>query len=164
MMAIIGSVTPEAVEGDTEAILAAIADDPMAAAGEKVGVGYCMGARHIVHMAAVRDDIAAVAAIHPGSLVTEGPDSPHLELPRIQGELYVGFAEDDRSATPELIDRFRHEMELAHVRGVVERLAGTGHGYAMADLPVYNRDAAERHFERTLDLWRRNLAQQPVGV
>ena len=30
----------------------------------------------------------------------------------------------------------------------------------MADLPVYQRDAAERHFERTLDLWRRNLSQQ----
>jgi hypothetical protein len=30
----------------------------------------------------------------------------------------------------------------------------------MADLPVYDRDAAERHFERALDLWRRNLAEQ----
>jgi hypothetical protein len=34
----------------------------------------------------------------------------------------------------------------------------------MADLPVYDRDAAERHFERTLDLWRRNLpAPQTVS-
>jgi hypothetical protein len=30
----------------------------------------------------------------------------------------------------------------------------------MADLPVYNRNAAERHFERTLELWRRNLTSQ----
>jgi hypothetical protein len=28
----------------------------------------------------------------------------------------------------------------------------------MADLPVYDRDAAEHTFERTLDLWRRNLS------
>ena len=28
----------------------------------------------------------------------------------------------------------------------------------LADLPAYNREAAERHFERTLDLWRRNLS------
>jgi hypothetical protein len=40
----------------------------------------------------------------------------------------------------------------------VERLPGTAHGFAMADLPVYDHDAAERHFERTLDLWRRALA------
>jgi hypothetical protein len=32
----------------------------------------------------------------------------------------------------------------------------------MADLPVYNHDAAEHHFERTLDLWRRNLSQERV--
>jgi hypothetical protein len=32
----------------------------------------------------------------------------------------------------------------------------------MADLHVYDPDAAERHFERTLDLWRRKLAQQAV--
>lgn len=28
---------------------------------------------------------------------------------------------------------------------------------AMADLPVYDEPAAERHFERTLELWRRTL-------
>jgi hypothetical protein len=26
----------------------------------------------------------------------------------------------------------------------------------------FNRDAAEPHFERTLDLWRRNLPPEPV--
>jgi hypothetical protein len=34
----------------------------------------------------------------------------------------------------------------------------------MADLPVHDPDAAERHFEQTLELWRRNLSQQPVGA
>jgi hypothetical protein len=32
----------------------------------------------------------------------------------------------------------------------------------MQDLPVYDRDAAERHFEKTLGLWRRNLS--PAGA
>ena len=41
---------------------------------------------------------------------------------------------------------------------------GTAHGFAMADLPVYNHDAAERHFQRTLELWRRNLSPQPVAA
>jgi hypothetical protein len=34
----------------------------------------------------------------------------------------------------------------------------------MADLPVYDERATERHFERTLDLWRRSLSQEPVGA
>jgi hypothetical protein len=33
----------------------------------------------------------------------------------------------------------------------------------MADLPVYDRDASERHFERTLQLWRRNATPEPAA-
>jgi carboxymethylenebutenolidase len=80
----------------------------------------------------------------------------------VRGELYFAFAETDRSVTPELVDQFREELRRQRVRGVVERLPGTAHGFAMADLPVYNRDAAEHHFERTLDLWRRNLSLEHV--
>jgi carboxymethylenebutenolidase len=56
------------------------------------------------------------------------------------------------------VDQFREEVRRQGVRGEVERWPGTTHGFAMADLPVYNREAAERHFERTLDLWRRNVS------
>jgi hypothetical protein len=34
----------------------------------------------------------------------------------------------------------------------------------MADLPVYDQSAAAHHFERPLELWRRNVTQQPVGA
>ena len=44
----------------------------------------------------------------------------------------------------------------------MERLAGTSHGFAMGDLPVYEERAAEHHFQQTLELWRRNLAQETV--
>jgi dienelactone hydrolase len=74
----------------------------------------------------------------------------------------LAFAENDQSATPEVVERLRVELEQQGVKGVVARLPGTGHGFAMADLSVYDRDAAEYHFERTLELWRRNLAQQAL--
>jgi len=154
---LVRDLTPEKIEADTEAALAAVADDPAASTGPKVAVGYCMGAKFALHAAAARDDLIAVAGIHPGALVTDEPDSPHLELPQVRAELYYAFAEHDRSATPESVDRFREAMAEAGVRGVVERLPGTEHGFSMADRPVYDRDASERHFERTLDLWRRNL-------
>jgi carboxymethylenebutenolidase len=124
-----------------------------------------MGAGLAVRAAAARpDEFVAAAAIHPGALVTDEPDSPHQGLASVRGELYVAFAENDRTATPESIDRFREEVEAHGVRGVVERLPGTTHGFAMADLPVYDRPAAERHFERTLDLWRRNLSEERVAT
>jgi carboxymethylenebutenolidase len=111
---------------------------------------------------ALGDEFVAVAGIHPGALVTDQPDSPHHALAGVRGELYFAFAENDRSATPEIVDRFRDELERAGVSGVVERVPGTAHGFAMADQPAYHPDAAERHFERTLELWRRNLEQQVV--
>jgi len=76
----------------------------------------------------------------------------------------TAFAEIDRSVTPELVERVRQELERQGVRGVVEQLPGVAHGFAMADLPVYDRAAAERHFERTLDLWRRNLSSEPAAI
>lgn len=165
LMRIVASVTPDAAMADTEAVLDAIADDPAAAAnGPMVCVGYCMGARIALHAAAAMPDrFVAAAGIHPGALVTDAPDSPHHDLAAVRAELYFAFAENDRSATPEVVERFREEMRAQGVEGVVERLPATSHGFAMADLPVYDRDATERHFERTLELWRRNLSQERVG-
>jgi carboxymethylenebutenolidase len=165
LMEVVSSVTPDAAMGDTRAILDTIADDPAASSGPKVCVGYCMGARIALRFAAsFPDEVVAAAGIHPGALVTDQPDSPHHDLASVEGELYFAFAENDHSATPENIERFRAELEAQDIKGIVERLPGTSHGFAMADLPVHDRDAAERHFEQTLELWRRSLAQQPVGA
>jgi carboxymethylenebutenolidase len=165
IVSVVGSVKPEAVMADTRAIFEAIVNDPAAAGGPKVCVGYCMGARLALHAAAAMPhEIVAAAGIHPGALITDHPDSPHQDLADVQAELYFAFAENDRSATPETVEEFRRELERHNVSGVVERLRGTTHGFAMADLPVYDRGAAERHFQRTLDLWRRNLSRQPANA
>jgi len=158
MMAAARSVTPEGVTADTRAALDAIASDPTAAPGPIVTVGYCLGARVSLHAAAALSDrVVAAAGIHPSALVTDESDSPHHDVARVRGELFFAFAEIDRTATPENVDQFRRELERNQVRGAVERWPGVTHGFAMADLPMYDRDAAERHFDRTLELWRRNL-------
>ncbi|HVC74943.1 MAG TPA: dienelactone hydrolase family protein [Candidatus Micrarchaeaceae archaeon] len=161
MMKAAGSVTPENVTADTKALLEAITSDPAASRGPKVCVGYCLGARVSLHIAsALSDEFVAAAGIHPGALINDKPDSPHHDLPGVRGELYFAFAEIDRSATPELVEQFREQLRRNGVRGEVERIPGVAHGFAMADLPVYDRAASEDHFERTLDLWRRNLSAE----
>ena len=157
LMRVISSVTPDGVMADTDAVLEAIADDPAAAPGPMVCVGYCMGARLALHAAAAKaDELVAAACIHPGTLPTD-------ELPRIRGEVLVAFAEVDQSVTGEDVDEFRREFEAQGVEGVVERWPGT-HGFAMADLPVYDEPASERHFVRTLELWQRNLSRERAGA
>ena len=163
LMEVVSAVTPERALADTNAIFDAIESDPGADSGAKFCVGYCMGARIALHAASSPgDEFAAAAGIHPGALVTDEPGSPHRDLAGVRGELYFAFAEIDHSATAEVVERFREELERQGVAGVVERLPGVAHGFAMADLPVYDRDACELHFQRTLELWRRNLSQQPV--
>lgn len=158
LMQVVRSVQPAKVAQDIRAALAVVEHDPAARPGPKACVGYCLGARMSLHVAsALGDDIAAAAGIHPGALVTDQPDSPHHDLRGVRGELYFAFAEIDRTATPENVDRFRDEMKSRGVRGEVERIVGAAHGFAMADLPVYNREAAERHFDKVLELWGRNV-------
>jgi carboxymethylenebutenolidase len=161
MFTYVRRLKPELVRADTEAVLAEAAADPAAADGPKVCVGYCMGARFSLHtLATMPEDVIAGAGIHPGPLVHNGPDSPHRELDTVSGELYFAFASNDEHASPELVERLRTEMEARGVPGTVETMPGTFHGFAMADLPPYKPEAAERHFEQTLMLWRRNLDQR----
>ena len=159
MMAVVGSLTPDMMLSDVRSVLTAIESDPAAAKGSRTSIGYCMGARlSLGFAAAFPEQVTAAAGIHPGALVTDKPDSPHHDLARVKGELYFAFAENDRTATAESVDEFREELKRRHVRGEVERLPGTTHGFAMADLPVFDAAAADRQFEKTIELWRRNSA------
>src|SRR4051794_13859579 len=76
------SVTPERARADVDAVIDAIADDPAAAVdAPKVCVGYCMGARLALYAAsAMSDQFVAAAGIHPGTLVSDSPSSPHHDL------------------------------------------------------------------------------------
>jgi carboxymethylenebutenolidase len=48
---------------------------------------------------------------------------------------------------------------MSGAKAEVEIYPGTHHGFAFPKRPVYDRDAAERHWERLLALYRRNLVQ-----
>jgi carboxymethylenebutenolidase len=156
-MRVVTSVTPQGAMADTDAVLEWIPGAPAAAQGPMVCVGYCMGARLALHAAEAKaDEFVATACIHPGKLAAEG-------LARIRGDVLVAFAEVDQSVTAEDVDEFRREFDAQGVEGAVERWPGT-HGFAMADLPMYDEAACEQHFARTLELWRGALSRERAGA
>ena len=57
----------------------------------------------------------------------------------------------------EIIEKVSHAMAADRANAEVEIYPGTHHGFAFPKRPVYHRDAAERHWERLLALYRRNL-------
>src|SRR4029077_10304179 len=123
LMAAASGVTSEGAVTDKQTALDEIASDPDAGRAARVCVACCRGARVPLRAAsAFPEDFVAAAGIHPGALVPDNPDSPHHDLASVRGELYFAFAEIDRSATPEIVDRFRDELYRNRVRGVVERI------------------------------------------
>ncbi|MBV8734591.1 MAG: dienelactone hydrolase family protein [Solirubrobacterales bacterium] len=121
--------------------------------------GYCMGARLAWRIAAAHPDrVAALAGFHAGGLVTDAPDSPHLSAGNIKAELYFGFADQDRSMTPEQISTLEQALSEAGARYSADVYAGAQHGYTMADTPAYNEAARERHFRELRVLLARTLS------
>jgi len=69
---------------DAKAFIAWLDKQPSVATNRKVGTqGYCMGGPIAFRTsAAVPDRVGAVASFHGGGLVTDSPNSPHLQAAR----------------------------------------------------------------------------------
>jgi carboxymethylenebutenolidase len=158
MMALIRTVTSEAVTRDTKACLDYLSGDARVK-GSRVGcVGYCMGGSVALRAAAnFPDRIAAAASIHGAGLATDAPDSPHRGLPKIRGSVYVAVAGIDQWLQPGETDRLRAALDDAGTRHEIEEYPGIQHGFAATDTPMYDRAGAERHWERILALFRKEL-------
>jgi carboxymethylenebutenolidase len=159
MFELMGHLSNGLVDQDAAAMIAHAEADPAADASRVGTVGYCMSGPFALSVAATHNDrVRAAASIHGVALVTEQPDSPHARLGDVKAEIYVGCAEHDAYAPPEMIDAFEQAIVDSGANGRVEWYPGTEHGFAFAERPVYVRDASERHWERLHALFRRNLA------
>jgi carboxymethylenebutenolidase len=149
-------LTPERLAADGAAYLDCLAE--VAAPGRVAITAYCMGGRVGWRIAAAHPDrVAALAAFHPGRLVTDAPDSPHRSAADLRAELYFGFADQDPSMTAEQIATLERTLQEAGARYRCEVYAGAGHGYTMRDQPVYDEAASERHYRELRALLERGL-------
>ena len=64
--------------------------------------------------------------------------------------------------TLEQIATLGRALDDARVRYRSELYTGAAHGYTMADTPVYNEAAAERHFRELFALLDRTIAAPPT--
>jgi len=152
------STDPEKSTRDTGAFLDWLSKQPDVK-GDKVGcTGYCMGGGLALRAAGnYPDRIVAAAAFHGGRLATDAPDSPHLLASKMKAKVYVAGADEDAGFPPEQADRLREALTAAGVDNTVEIYAGAKHGYAPPDMPVYDKDASERHWREMLKLFAETL-------
>lgn len=157
-MPFIRGLTADVVSRDTGSYLDFLAARDDVRPGPVAITGYCMGGTNALRaIEAHPDRIAAAASFHGGRIVTEAPDSPHLGVGSITGEVYFGHADKDQSMTPEQIATLEKALDAAGVRYRSELNAGAHHGFTMADTPAYDEQATERHWAALFDLLDRAL-------
>jgi len=153
------SLTNAMVVQDTAALLRFVDAQPEAD-GKRIGaVGYCMSGPFVVAAAAAYPDrFSAIASFHPARMVTDAPDSPHRLMPSVQCESYHGCAEIDKWCPPGDVEQMRAALAQAKGPGRLEMYMGVEHGFTFPlRAGIYNREAAERHWERMFSLFRRSL-------
>lgn len=152
------SLNRDRVLMDTAALLKFADEDP-AARTSKVGVvGYCMSGPFVLWAAAEHQRIAAVAAFHGVKLCTDAEDSPHRFADRINAEVYIGCAQTDSYAPPEMITALDEHLKKTSLDYRIEWYPDTQHGFVFPRREgMYHKPSAERHWERLLQLFARRL-------
>ena len=158
MRAVRTKMTIPPVMEDVAAMIAFVETQDGAKRGP-VGVhGYCMSGPYALAAAArYPDRIAAAASFYGTWLVSDAVESPHLSLGKGKGELYIACAEHDELAPLPMVEQLRGLFEKAGSPGELEMYPGVHHGFAFPQRKIYDKLAAERHWERLIALYRRRL-------
>ena len=158
MRAVRTRMTIPPVMRDIGALLA-FTDRQDAAKPGAVGVhGYCMSGPYALAAASrYPDRVAAAASFYGTWLINDAEESPHLNLAKVAGELYIACAEHDELAPLPMVEELRGLFRRAGTAGEIELYPGVHHGFAFPQRRVYDKPAAERHWERLIALYRRRL-------
>jgi carboxymethylenebutenolidase len=158
MFELMESLSIDKVMSNTVALLAFAGRQPAAKHGAIGCVGYCMSGQYAINAAArYPDRVAAAASIYGVRLLTDQPDSPHTIARKAKGELYFACAEVDHWMPLDQVEPLRQALKSCDANAEVELFPGVEHGFAFPARPAYNKEAAERHWERLFALFRRRL-------
>ena len=145
---------------DAKAFIAWLDQQPSVAKNKKIGTqGYCMGGPMAFRTsAAVPDRVGAVASFHGGGLVTDQPNSPHLQASKTRAQFLVAVAANDDQRAPAEKDVLKETFAKASLPAEIEVYTGAAHGWCPPDSGVYNEPQAEKAWSRLLALYGKALA------
>jgi carboxymethylenebutenolidase len=145
---------------DTAALIEFMSSDLAVAPGPMGAVGHCMGG-YFAPLAAGRfpDRIRGAASINPIQLMNDAPDNPRRFMDQMQGELYFGFAELDKSTPLPMVQEYTQLLrDLCKADWRAEIHVGQKHGFAVPGRPgIWSKPGAELVFARTFAMFDRQL-------
>jgi carboxymethylenebutenolidase len=144
---------------DAKAFIGWLDKQPSVNRNRKVGTqGYCMGGPITFRTAAaVPDRVGAAASFHGGGLVTDQPNSPHLQVAKTKAQLLIAIAANDDSRTPNEKNVLKETFAKVNLPAEIEVYTGA-HGWCPPDSGVYNEAQAEKAWSRLLALYGKALA------
>lgn len=145
---------------DAKAFIAWLDKQAPVAKNRKMGTqGYCMGGPMAFRTAAaVPDRIGAVGSFHGGGLVTDMPNSPHLQAAKSKAQFLIAIAANDDMRSPNDKTAMKETFAKAKLPAEIEVYVGSAHGWCPPDSGVYNEPLAEKAWSRLLALYGKALA------
>jgi carboxymethylenebutenolidase len=144
---------------DARAFIAWLDKQPSVARNRRMGTqGYCMGGPMALRTAAAMPDrVGAAASFHGGGLVTNQPNSPHLQASKTKAQLLIAIAANDDMRAPNEKNVLKETFAKVNQPAEIEVYQGA-HGWCPPDSGVYNEGEAERAWSRLLALYGKALA------
>jgi len=144
---------------DAKAFVAWLDQQASVAKTRKIGTqGYCMGGPMAFRTAAaVPGRVGAVASFHGGGLVTQNPNSPHLQASQTKAQFLIAVAQNDDQRAPNDKTVLKETFEKVKLPAEIE-VYGAAHGWCPPDSTVYNEQLAEKAWTRLLALYSKALA------
>jgi carboxymethylenebutenolidase len=153
------SLTNALVLTDTEALLEALETEPLAAAGPKACIGYCMSGQFIMSVAGTfPEDFRASVSCYGVGIVTRKPDAPHLLARNVRGEMFFAFAEQDEYVPDYIVPTLQETLNEHAVTYQIKTYPGTKHGFCFPERGgAYDENAAEDVWRRSFEMFERQL-------
>jgi carboxymethylenebutenolidase len=144
---------------DAKAFIGWLDKQPSVAKNRKMGTqGYCMGGPMAFRTAAaVPDRVGAVATFHGGGLVTDKPDSPHLQAAMTHAQFLICVAANDDKNAPNDKVVLKDTFAKANLPAEIE-VYMAAHGWCPPDTTVYNKEESDRAWSRLLVLYGKALS------
>jgi carboxymethylenebutenolidase len=145
---------------DAKAFIGWLDRQSSVAKNRKIGTqGYCMGGPMAFRTsAAVPDRVGAVASFHGGGLVTDTPNSPHLQASKSKAQFLIAIAANDDMRSPDEKNVLKETFAKAKLHAEIEVYTDSAHGWCPPDSQVYNEPQAEKAWSRLLALYGKALA------
>ncbi len=143
---------------DAQAFIGWLDSQSSVAKDRKIGTqGYCMGGPIAFRTGgAVPDRVGAVASFHGSRLVTDSPDSPHLQAAKTKAHFLIAIASNDDARSPNDKNVLRETLAQAKLPAEIG-VYGGAHGWCPPDSRVYNEPDAEKAWSRLLELYGKTL-------